>query len=67
MAVLNDLKEEREANCPGACGCPCHTGDRVVYPIPCCEPCPYCKKMIGRGLLSRYEPYCTEWGKEPEQ
>ena len=42
----------------------CHKGGRLVHPVPCCEPCPYCGKMIARGLLNQHEPHCKEKGKK---
>jgi len=65
MKKIIQVRESRKGKVkpqyPGACTCPCHTKPiRIVHPVPCCEPCPYCKKRIARGLLYKHEPYCEK-------
>src|SRR5207247_59005 len=55
----NDSLERDATQQAGVCDCPCHT-KRVVHPIPCCRPCPFCHRRIKRGVEREHLTTCKK-------
>ena len=50
-----------DASGPGAsggtdaeCACPCHRGVLLQHVVPCCRPCPHCRRRVPTGSLAEH-------------